>query len=156
MVAIFFLALLGTGYWVLGTPLPLLSRPLRRLQRIDRRRTGKSTALSRRLLCLIDHDVAAIRARHAAFNDQKILVFIHAENPQVAGCDPRIAHVPRHAHAFEHARRKRRRANRTGNLKHRTVRLRAAAKMMALHYTLKAVPLADSNDIDKTFVLKNI
>src|SRR5580658_958354 len=138
------------------TDLPLLSRAFRRLQRIDRSRTSKSAALSWRLLRLVDHDVTAVRARNAALNHQQVLVFIHAQNPQVARRDPGVAHVARHPHALEHARRKCRRANRTRNLEHRTVRLGTTTKMMPLHHALKAVPLAGSDDIDKTLAFENI
>src|ERR1700681_2162101 len=136
--------------------LALLSRALSSLQRINRSRARKSAALSGRLLRLVNHDVAAVRARNAAFDYYQILLFIHAQDSQVAGRNPGVAHVSRHPHTFKHARRKCRRANRTGNLKHRTVRLRTTAKVMALHNALKAVSLTDSNNIDKPFALKNI
>src|SRR6202522_1917849 len=64
--------------------------------------------------------------------------------------------MPRHAHSLEHARRKRRRANRTRDLKHRAVRFRTAAKVMPLHYALESFALADSNNVDELFAFKNI
>src|SRR5215469_3468189 len=120
-------------------PLTFLRCPLSRLQRIDRSRASKPTALSWRMLRLGNHQIAAHRPWHAAFDHKQIIVFIDAENAQVAHGDSLIAHVPRHAHAFEDARRECRRADRAGDLEHRTVRLRATAKMMALDYTLKTL-----------------
>src|SRR5256885_7036867 len=35
------------------------------------------------------------------------------------------------------------------------MRLRAAAKMMALHYALKSFALADADDVDKLFAVQN-
>src|SRR5258708_12133359 len=116
----------------------------------------ESTALSRRLLRFIDHDVSAVRSRNAALNHQQILFFIHTQDPQVAHRYPDIAHVARHPHALEHARWKRRRTDRTRNLKHRTVRLRTTRKVMPLHYTLKPAPLAHSDDVHKPFAFENI
>src|ERR1700683_2610143 len=67
-----------------------------------------------------------------------------------------MSHVSRHAHAFEHTRRERRGSDRTGDLKHRTMRLRTTAKMMALHHTLKSLALADANDVDKALAIEDL
>src|ERR1035437_4244476 len=148
--------LLTTNCYRVTADLPLLRSALRRLQRIHRRRTRESAALSWRLLRLTDHDVTAVRAGNAALNHQQIFFLIHAQDAQVAGRDPGIAHVARPPHALEHTRRKRRRSKRTRNLKHRAVRLRAAGEVMPLHHTLKAMALARSNHIDKALAFKNI
>src|SRR5271169_1262003 len=92
---------------------------LRSLQRIDRTRATESTALSGRLLGLANHNVAVFRPRHRAFHYQQVLVLVNAQHPQVAGGDAVDAHVSRHAHAFEHAGREGRGANRTRDLEHR-------------------------------------
>src|SRR6266702_1174055 len=135
--------------------LALLRSSLRRLQRIDRSRTRESTALSWRLLRFHNHDVPALWPRHAPFDHKQVLVLVDAQHPQVASRHLPVAHVPRHAYAFEHARWKRRGSNRTRNLKHRTVRLGTAAEMMPFHDALKALPLADSNDVDKLLAVEN-
>src|SRR6266487_2969900 len=137
-------------------PLSFFRCPLRRLQRINRRRASKSAALSRRLLRFRNDQVSAIRAGHAALDYQQVVVFLYAQCSQIAHGYARIAHVSRHPHSLKHARWKRRRANRTGNLKHRTMRLRAAAKMMALYHTLKSFALADANNVYESFALENI
>src|SRR5258708_28191571 len=80
----------------------LLRRSLRRLQRIDRRRTRKSAALSGRLLGFCDDDVPALRPRYTALNHQKILVLIYTEDTQVALRHAVLAHVSRHAHSLQH------------------------------------------------------
>src|SRR5437762_2094891 len=85
-------------------PLSLLRCPLCRLQRIDRRRAGKSAALSRRMLRLVNNEISAIRPGHAAFNYQQVVVFLNAQSPQIANGYALIPHVARHAHALEHAR----------------------------------------------------
>src|SRR5579871_5493589 len=133
-----------------------LSCSLGRLQRVDRRRSGKSATLSWRLLCLQNNDVAALRSGHAAFHHQQILVLIHAQHSQVAHGHALMPHMSRHAHAFEHARWKRRGADRPGNLKHRTMRFGSTAEMMPLHDTLKTSTLAGSDDIDKLFAFENL
>src|ERR1017187_3786259 len=139
----------------LGTPyFRLLRRPLRRLQRIDRSRTRKSAALSGRLLRLHDYQISTLRPRNTAFHHQQILFFVHTQHPQVALRHARMTHVSRHAHSLEHARRKRRRTNRTRNLKHRAVRLRTAGEMMPLNDTLEAFALAHSHDVDKLFAFE--
>src|ERR1700756_4615045 len=103
------------------TKLAVLRSALRRLQRIDRRRTRKSAALPWWLLRFHDHDVTTIRTGNAAFHHQQVVVLIDAQHAQIANRHALIAKVARHAHAFEHARRKRRRTDRTGDLEHRTV-----------------------------------
>src|SRR5271156_1045884 len=152
IVAIVSHSVLSTRYSVLR----LLRRSLRRLQRIDRGRTGKSAALSGRLLCFGNDDVTTLRPRHTAFNHQKILVLIYAQHAQVALRDARVAHVSRHAHSFKYTRRKPGRANRTRDLKHRAVRFGTTAKVMPLYNALETFSLADSHDVDKLFALKNI
>src|ERR1035441_8110959 len=104
MVAIFFLVWGGHSCPppLIFLLLPLLRSALRRLQRIDRRRTRESAALSWRLLRLIDHDVTAVRAGNAALNHQQVLFLIHAQDAQVASRDPGIAHVARHSRSEEH------------------------------------------------------
>src|SRR5690242_1788911 len=78
--------------------LSLLRCPLGRLQWIDRRCAGKSTTLSRRMLCFGNHKIAALRPGHAAFNHQQVVVLIHAKHAQIANGDAFITHVSRHAH----------------------------------------------------------
>src|SRR5579859_1222396 len=81
-------------------------RFLRRLQRIDRGRSGKSTTLARWLLGLEDHHVRALRSRHRALDQQQIVFAVDAADLQIAHRHLVRAHVPGHALPFEHARRK--------------------------------------------------
>src|SRR5579863_3167099 len=155
IVAIVF-AFLTTGPWPLIPELRLLRRPLRCLQRIDRRGTGKSTTLSGRLLRFGNHDVSALRPGNTAFDHQQVLVLVDAEHAQVAGRHLLMSHVSRHPHAFENTRWKRGRPNRTSDLKHRTVRLRTATEVMPFHNTLKTFALAHSDDIDELLAFKNL
>src|ERR1700745_400974 len=67
-----------------------------------------------------------------------------------------MSHVSRHPHALEYARRKRRRADRTCDLEHRTVRFRTTAEMMPFYNALKALAFADSNDVDELFSIENL
>src|ERR1700688_3331493 len=130
IVAISFLS----DHWPLATDncLALLRRSLRGLQRIDGGSTGKSAALSWRLLGFHNHQIPAVRPGHAAFNHQQVVVFIDSQHTQVADGYPRVAHVAGHAHSLKHTGGKPWRADRACDLEHRTVRLRAAAKMMTL------------------------
>src|SRR6185437_4259771 len=84
--------------------LRLLGRTFRSLQRIDRCRSGETTTLSRWLLCLGNHQISTIRAGHAAFYYQQVVVFVHAQHAQVAHSDPLDAHVSGHSHSLEHSR----------------------------------------------------
>src|ERR1035438_7996753 len=106
-----------------------------------------SSMHSRRLLRLADNQVPALRPRHAAFHHQKILFLVDAQHAQITLRYPRVAHMSRHAHSFEHARRKRRRANRSSDLEHRSVRLGTAAEVMPLHDALEALSLAYAHDV---------
>src|SRR5581483_3970755 len=132
----------------------LLRCSLCRLQRIDRSRTRESTTLSWRLLRLRDHDVTALRSRHAAFDDQQVFVFIDPEHPQIPSRYLLVAHVSRHPHAFKNAGRKCRRTDRTRNLEHRTVGLRAAREVMPLYDSLEPLALADSDDVNKLLAIE--
>src|ERR1700723_2665772 len=147
---------MGRGQECPRHTLSFLRRSLRRLQRIYRSRTRKSSTLSRRLLRLADNQVPALRPRHAAFHHQKILFLVDTQHAQITLRYPRVAHMSRHAHSFEHARRKRRRANRSSDLEHRSVRLGTAAEVMPLHDALEAFSLAHAHDVDELFAFKNL
>src|SRR5437762_5089663 len=141
---------------MLAMLLCLLRRPLGCFQRIDGGCTGKSTALPRRLLGFGDHQIPAVRSRHAALHHQQVLVLIHATHSQVAGGHACVSHVSRHAHAFENTRWKCRRTNRASNLKHGTVRLRPAAKMVTLDYALKPTSFAHAYNVNEPFAIENV
>src|SRR4029077_13466871 len=136
--------------------LSFLRCPLRCLQRINRRRTRESAALSRRLLRLGNHQISPLRPGHAALDHQQVLFFVHAQHAQVTHRHLGVPHMPRHAHSLEHTRWKCRRSNRTGYLEHRSMRLRAAAEVMPLDHPLKPASLADDDDVHKLFALKNL
>src|SRR5579862_1910744 len=153
----------ATGFWPAASHelsryslLALLGRALGCLQRVDRRRTRKSATLSRWLLRFHDHNISAVRARNAAFHHQQVVVFIDAQHTQVANRYALIAKVPRHPHAFEHARWECRRSDRPGDLEHRTMRLRTAAEMMPLHYARETPAFADADDIHKALAVENV
>src|SRR5438309_2631400 len=162
----FCLSAAATGFWLvapndlfLGTRysvLALLRRALGCLQWIDRRRARESAPLSRWLLRARDHDISAIRARDAAFDHQQVLIFVDTQDAQIAHRHALVPHVSRHAHAFEHARRKRRRTDRAGDLKHGAVRFRATAEMMTLYDAREPASLANAHDVDKAVAFENI
>src|SRR5215469_695014 len=113
----------------------------RSLQRVDRRRAGKSTALARRILGYRNHHVPIASTRNRAFDHQQVLFEIDPANPQIAHRYLLCAVVARHSLPREHARRKARGADRTLDLEHMSVRLRTAAEIVAAHNTRKAAAL---------------
>src|SRR5262249_27690967 len=129
---------------------------LRGLQRIDRRCASESAPLSRWFLRARNYDVSAICARNAAFHHQQVFVLIDTKDAQVAYRHLLVSHVPRHAHAFEHTRTARRGTDRTWYLQHRTVPLRAPAKVMALHNARETAALAYTNDVHKTVAFEDV
>src|SRR5207248_3168608 len=74
----------------------------------------------------------------------------------IAGSYAIHAHMSRHAHALEYPRGKSRRADRTWNLKHRTMRLRTSTEMMAPDYTGESAAFADAHNVYKLLALENI
>src|SRR5215469_9807847 len=155
IVAIVF-AFLTTGLGPLIPGLRLLCCSFRRLQRIDRCCAGESTTLSRWLLGLDDHHVSVLGPGHAALHHQQVLVLVDTEHSQIAYRHLLIPHVSGHAHTLEHTRGKGRGSDRSRDLEHRTVRLRAAPEMMPLDHALKPATFADSYDVDELLAIENL
>ena len=61
---------------------------------------------------LANHDHGVRAARHRALDEQQVVVGVHLQHLQVAHRDAVGAHVARHPHALDDARRERRGANR--------------------------------------------
>src|SRR5262249_28157495 len=107
------------------------------------------------MLRLRDHQISTFRAGNAAFDNQQVVVFIYTEDAEVAHSHAVVAHVSRHAHAFEHARGKCRTTDRACYLEHGPVRLRAATKMMAFYHALKTFAFAHTDYVNKLLAIKN-
>src|SRR5208283_5441843 len=129
---------------------------LRSLQRIDRACATESTALSRRLLGFGYHYIAFSWPRHRAFHHQQVFVFVNTQHPQVASGDTVHAHVSRHAHAFEHAGREGRRADRASDLEHGAVRGSATGKLVAFHHARESAAFAGCNYIHKLLTFEDV
>src|SRR5207247_546344 len=97
---------------------------------------------------LPDRYVALGCSRHRTFDDQQVIVGVHAEHFQVVRRDARAAHAARAAHPLDDARWKRRRADRTRRaMEHRAVRRGAAGEVMALHDALETFAAARADDV---------
>src|SRR5690349_15748097 len=85
-----------------------------------------------------DHYIPAVRPRNRAFHHQHVILGVHLDHFQVPHRHALVTHVPRHAHTRQHPGREARCADRTRRpVEHRSVRCRAAAKMVPLHQTRK-------------------
>src|SRR3954447_21426379 len=135
----------------------LLRCALRSLQRVHRAAfTGESTTLTRRRNRIAHHHVTALRTRYRAFEHQQVFVLVEAQDAQVARRLLRVTHVTGHAHSREYTRRERRRADRTVDREHRSVRLRTSGKLVALHHTGEAAALGRTNHIHELLAVKQV
>ena len=97
---------------------------------------------------LADDHVALRRARDAALDDQEVVLRIDAQDLQVVNRDALAAHAAGGAHALDHPRRERRRANRTRRaVKHRPVGRCAAGEVMPLDHAWKPLAAAGADDV---------
>src|SRR4029077_17002941 len=88
--------------------------------------------------------------------DQQIVFFFQTQNTQIAHGHAVHAHVSRHPHAFEYARRECGGTDRSCDLEHRSVRLGTTAEVIPLHHASKTTPFADAHDVHEAFAIKNV
>src|SRR4051812_35711217 len=92
---------------------------------------------------------AVARARDGAAHEQQVVALADVDDGQAALGDALVAHLARPADALEHARGRRRGADRAGRAHVvRAVALGAAAEVVALDRALEALALADAGDLD--------
>src|SRR5712691_7957373 len=85
-----------------------------------------------------------------------MVLWIDAQHLQVVNGHAAAAHPARGAHALDDARRKRRRADRSGRaMKHRAVGRGAAGKVVPLDDTLEALAAADADDVHALAVVED-
>src|SRR5438105_6935958 len=98
---------------------------------------------------------AAARARHGATDDQQIAVRVDADYLEPELSHALVAHVPGHAHAFEHARRCRACADRArGPDVVRPVTDRTAVEVVAPDRPLETLALRAAADLDALALLE--
>ncbi len=113
------------------------------------------TAISARLLP--DLDEPALRARHGAADEQQVPLGVHLVDDEPGLRDAVRAHVAGHLLALEHARRRRRRADRARLADVvRAVADRAAVEVVPLDRALEALPDRDARHLDPVAGLEGL
>ena len=102
-----------------------------------------------RRLCLVNHDVTALRTRNSTLHQQGILLGKHLNHAQIAHRHTRIAHMACRFHPFENPRGPCRCPNRArSTMEHGTVGPTTTAEVVSLLNTSEAATFGHSRHID--------
>src|ERR1017187_5138177 len=113
------------------------------------RRFGFLGASFRFLNSRTNDDVAAVRSRHRAANQNDLVHFAHLHDLQVQHGHTLVAHMARHAHVFPNAARCGTIADgAVTSMRLRSVGRALAVEVVLLHYALEAFALRTAGNID--------